>query len=380
MSQKRIAMTDILMGRPLLWDVYDKNGALLLRRGYIVERSSQIEALVTRGLYADVSSFSAREQNTVVAQPQEAPSVLRLINLSTKRLEQLLAGLLNNEPDFPGKLLEVAKTMIHAIELNPDIAIASVLLNQQTADYPVRHCIDTALVSLMIAQSFDTPAEEKISLAAAALTMNVGMAHIHAQLHSKPGDMSDEEASQVRRHPEEGVMMLEAAGVKDANWLDYVLAHHEAEDGSGYPFGKARMDIPRNAKIIALADRYSACVASRDYCKSLLPNVALREIFLERGKKINPLLAAHFVKVLGIYPPGTFVHLNSEEIGVVSRKGRTADTPVVHALVGPRGTPLITPIKRDTTSETYAVKMALSAVQANIRFSMYQVWGNEARL
>jgi HD-GYP domain-containing protein (c-di-GMP phosphodiesterase class II) len=141
-------------------------------------------------------------------------------------------------------------------------------------------------------------------------------------------------------------------------------AHHEAEDGSGYPFGKAGGDIPRNAKIIALADRYCACVSARDYRKSLLPNVTLREIFLERGKGIDPILAAHFIKVLGIYPPGTYVRLNSGEIGVVSRKGSGADTP----------------IKRDTTGEMYAIREALSEEQANIRFNMSQVWGNEARL
>ena len=236
MNQSCITMNDIQLGVPLLWDVFDKNGALLLKRGYIVERRSQIEALVARGMYADVSSAPVRGQNNNVdAQPQETPSVLRLINLSIKRLERLVAGLLNDEPGFPEKLLEVANTMIYVIELNPDIAIACVLLNQQTAEYPGRHCIDTTLVSLMIGQSFNIPAEEKISLAAAALTMNVGMAHMHAQLNSKQGKLSDEEMSQVRNHPEEGVRMLVAAGVKDANWLAYVLAHHEAEDGSGYP-------------------------------------------------------------------------------------------------------------------------------------------------
>jgi len=380
MNQSRITMTDIQMGGPLMWDVFDKNGSLLLKKGYLIERRSQIEALVTRGLYADVSATAARGQNNAVAQPQETPSALRLINLSIKRLERLMAGLLDNEPGFPEKLLEVANTMIYVTELNPDVAIACVLLNQQTADYPGRHCGDTTLVSLMIAQSVNIPAEEKISLAAAALTMNVGMAHIHAQLQSKQGNLSDEEISQVRRHPEEGVRMLEAAGVKDANWLAYVLAHHEAEDGSGYPFGKTGADIPRNAQIIALADRYCASVSFRNYRKSLLPNVALRDIFLERGKGIDPMLAAHFIKVLGIYPPGTFVRLNSGEIGVVSKKSNGADTPVVHALVGPRGAPLVTPLKRDTTSEMYAIRETLSDVQANIRFSMSQVWGNAARL
>ena len=379
MAQHRIGMADIQVGRPLPWNAYNSRGQLLLKKGVVIESRSQVATLVELGLFADASASSSQDAGINAAPAREAPSALRMINLAEKRLERLLFGV-GGEPDFPARLMEVATSVISAAELNSDIALACILLNQQAGDYPVRHCLDSAVVALLVAQSMSIAREEIVTLTAAALTMNVGMLRQQVQLQRKQEVLSGEEIESIHRHPQEGVGMLEAAGVHDAGWLAYVMSHHESEDGGGYPAGLAGKDIPPGAKILALADRYCACVSERKYRKSQLPSTTLREIFLERGKSVDPALAAYFIKVLGIYPPGTMVRLNNGEIGVVSRKGEGATTPIVHALVGPRGVALSIPVRRDTASEPFAIKEALHADQANIRFSMHQVWGNEASL
>lgn len=378
MAQRRINISDILVGQPLPWDVFDSKGSLLLIKGYLIEKKSQIEALIERGLFIDAASVSARNQNEKPV-AKETPSAVRMLDHAHKRLERLLFGL-NNEADFPGKLLEVAPIVIRAAELNPDVALACVLLNQHAKNYPVRHCIDTAIVSVLVARSVNVPSEEIVSMIAAALTMNIGMLSHHHHLQQKQGALTDEETRIIQSHPEEGARLLEAAGVSDPKWLSYVLSHHENEDGSGYSNGKKGEEIPRNCKIISLADRYCARISNREYRKSVLPNLALREIFLERGKGVDPALAAHFIKVLGIYPPGTLVRLNSGEIGVVSKRVVGTATPIVHALIGPRGAPLSFPIKRETDREMFAIRETLTEEQAKMRFSMHQVWGDEASL
>lgn len=378
MTQRRINMSDIVEGEALPWDVCDYNGTLLLKKGYIVQRHSQIEALVERGLFAEESSGPSHGPGNPTPE-QEQPSVLRLINLANKRLERLLFGL-HHEPAFAEKILEVAKVLGYAIDLSPDVAVACVLLNQQASTYPIRHCIDSAVISTLIARSTKIAPEEIAALAAAALTMNVGMITYHTQLQNKQGTLSDKETELIHQHPQAGVKLLESAGVRDPDWLAYVLYHHENEDGSGYLSGLAGKDIPQNAKIISLADRYCARISARDYRKQVLPNTALRDIFLDGGKGINPMLAALFIKELGIYPPGTLVRLINGEIGVVSKKGETATTPIVHALVGPRGVPLSLPIRRETAKESFAIQETLHENQANIRFSMHQIWGDVARL
>jgi HD-GYP domain-containing protein (c-di-GMP phosphodiesterase class II) len=369
-------MSDLAIGQPLPWNVYDAAGQLLLSKGHIVERTTQLEALIERGMFADAQAIVKKPPPE---KPKELPSVLRLINLANKRLETLLINL-PNETDAQPKLLEVSRALIYATTLDPDVALASILLNQSVTDYPIRHCVDTAIVSLLVARSMSKPQEEVEVIAAASLTMNVAMLRLQEKLQNSADPLTEDELRQVRDHPVKSAEQLQRAGVISQIWLDCVLMHHENEDGSGYPYGKAGADIPISAKIIGISDRYCARVSSRQYRKSLLPNAALRDILLSDKKNIDPLLTTTFIRELGIYPTGTFVRLENGEIGVVTSRGSSSTTPYVHALVGPRGAPLAMPIKRDTSKKLYAIRDVLREDEADIRFNMQQIWGATAAL
>ena len=377
MNQHRIKMSDIVIGQPLPWDVFDAGNHLLLRKGHIVESEQQVEVLMERGMFVDASQVQQKE--TPQSAPKERPSVLRLVNLANQRLERLLFNL-HSETDAAGKILEVARAITYAVDLDSDTALACILLNQTTGSYPVRHCVDTALVSLLIGRALKRPADETLAMAAAALTMNLAMLKLQERLHSVQGPLSDADMQIIRNHPQQSVNILRNMGIDNSDWLSIVLMHHENEDGSGYPGGKKSEEIPVSAKIISLADRYCARVSARNYRKSLLPNAALRDILIAEKNHIDPTLATMFIRELGTYPTGSFVRLENGEICVVSGNGSTTTTPVVHALIGPRGAPLSFPIKRDTSMPLYTIREVLREDQANIRFNMQQVWGDNARL
>jgi HD-GYP domain-containing protein (c-di-GMP phosphodiesterase class II) len=377
MEQQRISMSDLVLGEPLPWNVFDASGHLLLSKGFVVQHSRQIEILVERGLFVDAKSLSNKV--APVEKPREIPSIIRLINLANKRLERLLINL-PNEDNAQEKILEVANAVIYAASMDSDIALASILLNQHTGSYPVRHCIDTAIVSLLVARSMKKPPEEVATITAASLTMNVAMLRLQEKLQNSSEPLSEMDSRTIHAHPQEGVNQLRQAGITDEEWLRCVIFHHENEDGSGYPFGKTGADIPTNAKIVSIADRYCARVSARNYRKSLLPNAALRDILMVDKKNIDPTLTTAFIRELGIYPTGTFVRLENGEIGVVTGKGSSTTTPYVHALVGPRGAPLATPFKRDTSKQLYAIRDVLHEEEAAIRFTMQQLWGPMASL
>jgi HD-GYP domain-containing protein (c-di-GMP phosphodiesterase class II) len=305
--------------------------------------------------------------------------VLRVVNLANKRLERLLFNMAA-ETEVESKILEVVQALSFAVNINSDIALACILLNQTNGRYPVRHCVDAAIVSLLIARALKISADQTKAMAAAALTMNIGMLRHQERLQEIQGELSEQDAGIIRDHPQQGVVLLQQAGVTNAEWLSYVLMHHENENGSGYPGGKKGGEIPLCAKIISIADRYCARVSTRNYRKSLLPNAALRDILVAEKNNIDPALATAFIRELGTFPTGSFVRLENGEVCVVTGKGSTTTSPIVHALIGPRGVPLTFPIKRDTSKQLCTIREVLSEDQANIRFSMQQVWGDEARL
>jgi HD-GYP domain-containing protein (c-di-GMP phosphodiesterase class II) len=252
-------------------------------------------------------------------------------------------------------------------------------LNQE-GNYVTRHCVDTAVVALLIARSLKKPPEELLTLTAAALTMNVGMQRQQERLQNKSEELSEDEKESIRSHPEVGAKLLREAGVINEDWLKWVTHHHENEDGTGYPSGLKGSEIPSNAKIISLADRYCARVCARSYRKSMLPNAALRDILIQSKGTIDPMLVTVFIRELGTYPIGTFVKLVNGEIGVVTSKGGTTTTPYVHSMIGPRGAPLSVTIKRDTSKSLNAIREILHRDQVPIKFTMRNLWGEIAAL
>jgi HD-GYP domain-containing protein (c-di-GMP phosphodiesterase class II) len=371
-------MSDIVLGEPIPWDVHDSNNRLLLRRGHVVTSEQQIEKLLERGMFIDAKVTAiGRKADVAPPRPEELPSAVRLINLANKRLERLLFGL-QSETEIEKKIFEVVRVIGYAVDINPDIALACILLNQSACNYSIRHCVDTAIVSLIVARAMQKTPAEIDAIMAAALTMNLGMLRHQEQYQQKSDALTQNDIDTIRAHPARSVAMLRAAGVTHETWLEYVLLHHENDDGSGYPYGRTRADIPENAKIIAIADRYCARVAARSYRKPLLPNAALRDILLSEKDKIDANLAACFIKELGVYPNGTYVRLENGEIGVVTGKGRTTTAPIIHSLIGPRGAPLSFPIKRDTSKDLHSIRDVLHPDQAAVRVSMQQLWGHEA--
>lgn len=379
MDRRRVSLADIVSGHPLPWDITDLAGHLLLKQGQIVQSGLQIERLIERGLFISGSAASMPKKEASPAVKREHPSALRVINQGKKRLERLLFNI-GNETEVQAKIIEVAKAIRYAVSINSDVAIATILLDQDTCAYAVRHCVDTAILTAHVGEKIGKSEADIISIIAAALTMNLGMLREQDRLQDNSNPLTDYERKTIYQHPAESVRLLREAGVTHEDWLTCILQHHENEDGSGYCSGKRGVDMISNAKLLMLADRYCARVVARTYRRQMLPNSALRDILINDKNKVDANLAATFLREVGIYPCGTFVKLENGEIGVVTGKGKSSTTPIVHALLGQHGAPLAFPIKRDTARALTAVREVLHADAASVRFNMRQLWGDDAEL
>jgi HD-GYP domain-containing protein (c-di-GMP phosphodiesterase class II) len=333
-----------------------------------------------------MNMLSSQAVNVGTAHPS---SVLHALSASTRRLERVLLDL-RLQPNPDTQLRSLAQDVVDAVRRNQDVALAGIYLKQIAGLYAVRHCVETAIVAIVLARALGKADRDIVTITAAALTMNIGMV-LHAERFQNRGaDLSTEERAIITHHPSLGADLLRSAGVEDQQWIDYVLQHHEADDGSGYPAGLRAPEIPENAKLIGLADRYCACVSARNYRRSMLPpaalELALRDIPAQPDERLKQTLADE----LGPYPPGTLVRLENGETGVVSRRlapdGTTASLPLpvlpvlqVHALRGPGG-PLQPPLVRLTSETGCAIAQALHEDEAGLRFSMKHIWGADAAL
>lgn len=375
----RISLHDIVVGQPLRWDVTDSSGHLLLREGFVVSHVSQVEALVARGMYIDQAHFHHARNEPPPPPKAEIPSVLRAVDMSVKRLDVVLRDI-HLLPDVRAKILEIVKVIHNAVRLNGDLALACIPLIPPDSNYSVRHSVDTAILAILVAQAMNKSEQEISDIAAAALTMNIAMKGMHEKLQRTREALSAEEMSYIRHHPLASMETLYDAGVEDEAWLRYVLMHHEREDGSGYPAGRLKSEIPQNAKILSIADGYCARISVRGYRKTMLPHVALRDIFVEHAAQVDTTLSSYFINVLGLHPPGTFVRLKNGEIAVVSHRGDKPGVSVVHALVKANNEVFATPARRDSSVPAYSIVEALHPGEAAVQINMQQVWGAQASL
>lgn len=376
MAKRRIGVGDIIVGQPLPWNVFGLDGRLLLKAGEIVASAGTLERLVQAGMYSDVDD-SVVEEMPVNA--KDAPSVVRIISRANRLLRKTLP-LITTLPDAEQQVRQVAEMVYEALELDPDVAVACVFLNQDAGPYVIRHCVDTAIVAALIARSLNKPSREIVTCIAAALTANLGMLDYQEHLDNKKEPLTQAEKDHIRKHPQHSVDMLKQAGIHDEAWLSYVLNHHESEDGSGYPAGKPGPDIPVYAKLIGLADRYTARVTGKDYRKQALPNAALRDIFLSKDKEIDPTLAPYFIKNIGLYPPGTLVKLKNDEIAVVTRKGDNPNHPTVFTVLNKSGFRPEAQLIRDTSNPIFGIKEAVHKQEARAtNFTMARFWGDVAQ-
>ncbi|MDY9922046.1 MAG: PAS domain S-box protein [Synergistota bacterium] len=123
---------------------------------------------------------------------------------------------------------------------------------------------------------------------------DIGKIGIDDKILNKPGMLTEDEWVVMKRHPEIGYRIAMASH-KLARIADYILAHHERWDGSGYPKGLKGEDIPLLSRILAVADAYDAMTEDRVYRKAMSKEQAIEEIRRNSGRQFDPLIAKIFI-------------------------------------------------------------------------------------
>lgn len=135
------------------------------------------------------------------------------------------------------------------------------------------------------------------SLVQAALLHDVGKLAMSSAVLAKPSQLSSEELEGMRRHPEVGSGMVTRIPPL-AGLASSIMHHHEWVDGSGYPAGLRGASIPRQAKILAVADAYDAMTTSRAYRSALDTADAIDELLKGSGTQFDPAMAELFVDIV----------------------------------------------------------------------------------
>jgi HD-GYP domain-containing protein (c-di-GMP phosphodiesterase class II) len=237
----------------------------------------------------------------------------------------------------------VVQSMVDQL-LQDEAALVGLTTLRCHDEYTHNHTVNVCILSMVLAQRLGYDRNLLSDLGMAALFHDLGKASISHDLLNKPTDFTEEDWKIVRRHPILGVKtIIKLKGpTESAIRISFgSFEHHLNYDLSGYPRLPRSWDMTFFGRVIGIADCYDALTSARVYNRvPYSPEKALKFMLSKSGRAFDPLLMKVFVNSIGIFPVGTVVLLDTNELGVVVKVSGNidkADRPTVKVIADAHG-------------------------------------------
>ena len=214
----------------------------------------------------------------------------------------------------------IARTMIdglaQAVAQNRTALLALTTLKNYD-NYTFTHMVNVSILMMGQARALGIDGALLREFGLAALMHDIGKVRTPLEVLNKPDKLTDDEFVIMKRHVIDGAEILR--GTPDISALAPIIAfeHHLRIDGSGYPNGAQRPTLNLGTMLCGIADVYDAMRSQRAYQSSYPTDRILQVLKRNDGQQFDQHLVRRFVQMLGIYPVGNFVRLNTGEVAIV---------------------------------------------------------------
>jgi len=210
-------------------------------------------------------------------------------------------------------------------------------------EYTYHHSVNVSILAIALGQRLGMSRRMLTELGMVSLFHDIGKMDIPNDILNKPSNFTDDEWNIIRKHPVWGLRaILKLKRFDDLTIKSAIVAfeHHMNFDLSGYPKIRKGIKLDLLSRIVSLADQYDAMTSARVYSRvPLSPDKALSIMMERAGTQLDPLLFKFFTNMVGVYPIGTLVMLDSKELGLVCESNQVfPNRPRVMIIVNDAGT------------------------------------------
>jgi putative nucleotidyltransferase with HDIG domain len=318
-----------------------------------------LRSLRARGdaeVWIEVPEVAPPRRKTEPVDVHQAAQRARDFGAST--MEGVFANVQANRPLNVSLAIQVVDGISASIEEDPG-AMLSVARLKTADEYTYMHCVAVCALMAAFARELGMTEGQCRSAAIGGLFHDLGKARVPADILNKPGALTDSEFAVMKNHPRLGMEMLQANGFDEPIALDICLHHHEKISGTGYPDALDDDDISIYARMAAICDVFDAVTSARVYKGAWDPADALVRMAGWKGHFDRDLLAT-FIKLVGVYPVGSLVRLNSGMLAVVveQRKGKdNLYAPLVRTFYSTLQDAATTPVLQDLSEPGCEVRI-----------------------
>ena len=215
--------------------------------------------------------------------------------------------------------------------------------------YTFTHMVNVAALSMAMARSLDLEGPLLREFGFAALMHDIGKVRTPLEILNKPDKLTQEEFTIMKQHVVDGAHMLRRTPETPALAPVVAFEHHLKQDLSGYPENIGARKLNLCTMVVSVVDVFDALRSNRAYRQGLATDRIKHIMSQQESTAFNRTLLRRFVNLMGLFPIGTLVRLNTDEVGVVTQTHPDDPfRPQVKLIMNRRGEQLETPLLTNT--------------------------------
>ena len=239
--------------------------------------------------------------------------------------------------------------------LNEETSLIGLTTIRDYDEYTFTHSVNVCIFSIALGRRLGMTKIQLYELGLAALMHDIGKSRVPIDLLQKTGELTDEEWKWMAAHPWLGVLVLFQFR-RQQEELSYramtvCQEHHMKIDLTGYPKAIRPRQVSLLSKIVSIADGYDAATSRRVYRTEVItPSAVLEEMRDNPRRGLDQVLVKAFINLLGIYPVGTLVVLDTFELAVVSAASPNPEMlsrPIIKIISDAQGNTISPPLQVD---------------------------------
>jgi len=216
-------------------------------------------------------------------------------------------------------------------------------------NYTFTHMVNVAALSMAMARSLDLEGPMLREFGFAALMHDIGKVHTPLEILNKPDKLTTEEFTIMKLHVVDGAHILRRTPETPALAPVVAFEHHLKQDLSGYPENIGSRKLNLCTMVVSVVDVFDALRSNRVYRTGLATDRIRHIMGQQDGTAFDRTLLRRFVNLMGLFPVGTLVRLNTDEVGVVTQTHpEDPFRPQVKLILDRKGAPYETPLLTNT--------------------------------
>ncbi len=252
------------------------------------------------------------------------------------------------------KIKRVVQGIVDQV-LNEETSLIGLTAIRDYDEYTFTHSVNVCIFSIALGRRLGMTKLQLYELGLAALMHDIGKSRVPIDVLQKNGELTDEEWKWMASHPWLGVLVLFQFR-RQQEELSYramtvCQEHHMKVDLTGYPKCIRPREVSLLSKIVTIADGYDAATSRRVYkTEALAPSAVLEEMRDNPRRGLDQVLVKAFINLLGIYPVGTLVVLDTFELAVVSAANPNPESlsrPIIKIISDAQGNTISPPLQVD---------------------------------